>query len=840
MRFILDLTRRELRSSWRRLLFFFLCIALGVGSVVALRSLVQNLKGAVGGDARALLTADIEISSTNDLSPTELQAIEAAAAQFPIVDARGEAVTAAVMARPVDPSKGKVKFVELKGIDGTFPLVGDFFLSDGTRFDPAILEKDGAVVARIILDDLNIKIGDKIRIGESDLTVKASFDEEPGGSSGFRLGGRVIVDKKTFEEAGIIRNNGRVRRRILLRTTADPTALTKALREALKGTGLNVTNYREQEENLSDQFERTENYLSLAGLLMLVLGGAGIWNVARAFVEQKRRSVAILKCLGAGGDRIVTVYLLQILLLGLLGSLLGVALAQAALLFVRAAYSDVMPAKMTYGVSPFTAIQGILLGVLISLIFSALPLLQIRSIKPSLLLRDANNENLSRFDRTRTIFAFLSISGLVGLAVWQAGSVSVGVIFIVGLTVTGLILYGASALLTAVLRRLRPSGNFSLSQSVNSLYRPGNQTRVILLAVGLGVFVVTGVRMMQNDLVKEFDISRNEKLPSMFFVDIRPGQIDEFEKILRTKAGEAAETIPTVRARISHVNGEPVNYQNREVRQRQGQIGREFTVTYRPELQSNESVIAGKWWPDDTTDPQVSVEKDIAETLNVKAGDSITFAVSGRPITARVANIRKIDIRNTRSAFLFVFRPGTLDEAPKSYAASVLKHLPSTERQHLQRELVDKFPNVQIFDIDDIMATVQRLVKNFVIAISFVGSFVMLTGILMLIGSVALTKSQRIYENAVLKTLGAKRRTLFFILIGEYGILGLIAGVIGAGFAVAMSFAVTRYVMNIEWTFDIVTMIAGISITTATVVMVGLAVSIDVLFRKPLATLRGQ
>lgn len=840
MNFILNLTRREIRSSWRRLMFFFLCIALGVGSVVALRSLIQNLTRAVGTDARALLTADLEVSSTNDFTPAEIEKIESVISGYRSIDGRSEAVTAAVMARSSDPANNAVKFVELKGVDNMFPLVGEFLLADGSPFDPGLMDGGGAIVASILLEDLNVKVGDRLRIGESDLTIRAAFDEEPGGSSGFRLGPRVFVSKSDFEAAGIIRNNGRVRRRILYRTTEDPTPIVRELRNALKGTTVQIASYKEQQENISDQFTRTENYLALTGLLILVLGGVGVWNVARAFVEQKRKTVAVLKCLGAGGGSVIAVYVLQTLSLGLIGSILGAAMAQGALWFVSWEYGDALPERMTYGVPLSTAVSGIILGVAVSLLFSILPLMQIRNIKPKLLLRDENNASLHALDRSKWSIGAVVVVLLLGLAIWQAGSVRAGVFFLGGLTATSLMLFGAASLLLRSLRRLRRAGSFSVSQAVNSLYRPGNQTRVVLLAVGLGTFVVMSVYLTQTNLLREFDFTRNQRLPSLFFVDIQKSQIEQLTRLIADKTGEMPEVIPTVRARITHVNGEALDYQDREIRQQQGQIGREFALTYRDALDRNEKVIDGEWWTGEPDEPQVSVESQMAGRLKVEPGDSITFDISGRRITARVANIRDLDIRNTRTAFVFVFRPGTLDSAPQSYGASVLKHMPATDRQRLQRETLDRFPNVQIFDVDDILAAVRRLVDNVAIAVSFVGLFVTLSGILILIGSTALTRSQRVYENAVLKTLGANRRILLNILLAEYSILGLLAGAIGTAFALILSAVVCRYLIDIRWEFEAVGPIVAIVVTTFIVTAAGVASSLDLLYKKPLSTLRSQ
>ncbi len=841
MNFIFNLTRREIRSSWRRLLFFFLCIAIGVGSVVALRSLIQNLSQSVGGDARALMTADIEVSSTNDFSPSDIQKIEEIINKSNIVEDRNEAITTTAMARPAVADNETLSPVELKGIEPPFPLVGNFRISGGGAFDFKLLENGGTVVSPLLLDDLQLKVGDKIRIGEGEFEIRATFDEEPGGASGFRLGPRVFIEKKAFDSAGITTGGGRIRRRILYRTSDNPTEIVRQLRENLKGTILTVQSYRETQENLGEQFARTENYLSLTGLLILVLGGVGVWNVARVFVEQKRKSVAVLKCLGASGTKIITVYLLQILTLGLVGSLFGVFLAQCFLWFAQYKFNDALPASMSYGVHFSTASQGVLLGVLISLLFSALPLLQVRNIKPRLLLHDAGGEK-SRLDWTKTIFGAVSVVGLLSLSAWQAGSWQVGAFFLVGLGATSAVLYLSAIGLTLILRKFRQFGSFSVRQAINSLYRPGNQTRIILLAVGLGAFVVMAVQSLQTNLVREFDFTRNQTLPSLFIVEVQKSQVDELRRILEEKTGEPAQTLPTIRARIAFVNGQPIDFSNRETRQQRGQIGREFAVTYRPNLDSNETVIAGNWWTDGKISavPEVSVEEEMAARLGVKIGDSITFDISGRQVTVRVGNVRKIDLRNTRTVFIFVFAPGVLENAPQTFAANVLKKLPETERQRLQRNIIDTFPNVQIFDVADIVAAIQKLVDNFVLAISFVGSFVILSGILILVGSIALTKSQRIYENAVLKTLGAKRLTLATILFAEYGLLGLLAGIIGAGFAVLLSFAVSKYIFDISWEFALNQTLLGILITAFLVTIVGAIASFDVLFRKPLATLRSQ
>ncbi|KXK05295.1 MAG: putative ABC-type transport system involved in lysophospholipase L1 biosynthesis [Acidobacteria bacterium OLB17] len=839
MSFVLTLTARELPSSSRRLLVSFLAIAIGVGSVVALRSLIKNLKAVVATDVRALLTADIDISSTNELSPAVLQKIESEIAAFGIVNGQSETMTAQVMARPSDPGKQAVKFVDLRGVTDSFPLVGEFRLADGTGFRPSLLANKGAVISQLTAEDLGVGVGEKIKIGENEFTINGIFAEEPGGTSGMRFAGRVYLERSAFDATGLAQT-ARVRRHLLFRTSGDPTALAAALRKALEGDAVTVASYREQQENLGEQFTRMEDHLALTGLLILVLGGIGIWNVARAFVEQKRKTIAILKCLGASGKRVIGVYLLQILALGLVGSLFGTLLAQGALYVVKWAFSESLPEKISASVPLETAFQGIFLGLAVSLLFSALPLVQIRTIRPKVLLHDANNQSINRLDRSKWAIGAAMIAGLLFLAVWQAGSFKVGAYFLVGLAAAAAVLYAAAGTLTYFLRKARRAPWFALRQAINSLHRPGNQTRVVLLTVGLGAFVVLGVQMIAGNLLNEFDLSERNKLPSLFFVDIQRSQVDEIAAMIESRTAEKPEIVAITRARLAYVNGEPIDWSDRDVRRQSGQIGREFAITSRKELEPNERVIDGRWWPERTDEPQVSVEQNMARRLKVTAGDSVTFEISGRPITARVANIRDVDLKQARTAFVFVFRPGTLETAPQTFAASILKHTPSLIRQKLLRAAVEAFPNVQVIDVDDVLTAVRKLIANFVLAISVIGGFVTLSGVMILIGSIALTKSQRVYEHSILKALGAGRRQLALMLFAEYAVVGSLAGLLGAVFAALMSWVVCRYLMDIGWRFDPFVFAVGVLATAALVSIVGVAASFDVLFQRPLATLRSQ
>ena len=742
-------------------------------------------------------------------------------ARPPLVLARAETVEAPTMLRPADESKEGALMVELKGIEKPFPLYGEFRLADGRAFDYSLVESDGAVVAPLLLERLRLSVGDRVKIGEKYFEIRGVTRDEPGSGSGFRLGPRVFVERKSLEAAGLTGFGSRARRKILFKTSEDGAGeLVRLLRAELGNNIYGVRSYKDSQESLGEQFARAENYLSLTGLVVLVLGGIGVSSVTRVFVEQRKKSIAILKCVGATGSRLTAAYLAQVILLGVAGSLLGVLLARAALLFVQSRFAESLPRNLSYDLQAGAAAQGLGLGLLISVLFAALPLLRIRRIKPNMLLRES---------------AVCVLAGVALLASWQAGSVRVGLFFLGGLGAAAGLLYAAAWALVFLLKRARAFGPFTVRQAVNSMHRPGNQTRVILLAVGLGAFLVIAVQLLQANLLEELDVTSRGSLPSMYLIDVQKDQVEGVRELVGRETSLRVELIPTVRVRIVQVNGREVDTEARETRR----LGREFVTTYRPRLEANETIVAGEFWDETpSAEAQVSIEEGFRGTAGMDVGGTITFDIQGRKIPARVTSVRRVDWRNSRTGFIFLFRPGALDNAPQTFVGALDGLTDATRRARFERALVDRFPNVSVIDVADIVQSVGRILSNITLAVSFIGGFVLLSGTLILVGSIAMTKFQRVYEAAVLKTLGARRRTLLGILLAEYALLGLVAGLVGAAAATALSYAVSRYVFEIAWSFMPVIGVAGIFLTVLLVCLVGALSSLDVLTRKPLAILR--
>jgi putative ABC transport system permease protein len=838
------MARREIRASWRRLLFFFLCIGIGVGSIIALRSIIQNASHSVAGEARQLLTADVQVDSTRQWKPESLAAIERVA-RPPLVLARTETIEANTMVRPADSSNEGTMMIELKGIEPSFPLYGDFKLAGDRPFDYNLLADGGAVVAPLLLERLKLRTGDRIKIGESVFEIRGTIEQEPGSGGGFRLGPRVFIARSAVDATGLVGFGSRARRRILLKVQERALdSVVQSLRSELKGQLVTVNSYKDAQQNLSEQFARTENYLSLVGLIVLVLGGIGVSSVTRVFIEQKRASIAVLKCIGGTGKQILAAYLAQVLVLGLAGSLLGVALAGGALLLAGQYFAQSLPPNMSYKLSQGSVIQGMGLGMLISVLFSALPLLRIRHIKPNMLLRADEGEKSGQRrkpDMVRLITGALVILGLMFLSSWQAGSLRVGIFFLGGLAATTAALYLTALLLVWLIRRARPVGSFAVRQAISSLYRPGNQTRVIVMAVGLGAFVVMSIHSLQTNLLDEIDLAKRTNLPNMFLIDIQPDQKQGVENLIEQATGVRPELIPTVRARIFAINGREVDLEQREMRQERGRLGREYVVTYRPRLEANETIVAGNFWDtQSSSEPEVSIEEGMRGLAGLDVGSTITFDIVGRKIEARVTSIRRVDWRNSRTGFMVLFRPGALESAPQMLIAPINGPVGQQERARFQRALLDKYPNISVIDVAEVVSTVSRILNNVTLAVSFLGGFVLLCGVLILVGSIAMTKFQRVYEVAVLKTLGAKRKVMLVILFVEYGLLGLVAGLVGALSSVALSYAVTRFIFEIPWRFSPAISFAGIALTVLLVTAVGVISSLNVLTQKPLAILRAQ
>ena len=843
MMFVLRMAMRETRASWRRLLFFFLCIAVGVAAIVTLRSVIQSVRGVFGREAKTLIAADVLISTNADWTSEARQTIDRRLAEFGALD-RTESVETPTMSRPAD-GRAVARMVELRAVQRQFPLYGTVGLQDGRTYSYSLLQHHGVLVRPELLTALGMRVGDQLAIGRAVFTIRGVVTNEPGRRvSGFSLGPRVLIDYEDLASTALLGVGSRARRIVLVRLDEGSIQpLVRALRSDFREQFVSARSYRSNDDEVGRDFDRAENYLSLVGLVIVILGGIAISSVTRVFIAQKIRSIAVLKCVGARSNQIMVVYVLQVLALGLAGSFLGVLLARGTLAAIPLALgaSTSILGEVDYGLSWSAAAQGVAVGILVSLLFSVVPLMQVRNVRPSLLLRDETTVNPRDWNRMAVI-VLVSLA-LVGVASWQAASFRVGVVVCGGLAALAFVLQVTGRLLVALIAPLGKSQSFALRHAVLHLSRPGNQTRMILFAVGLGAFFVVGVRSLQASLLQEFSVEVAKDAPDMFLLDIQPGQADAVRAFLADPANLAshAQLMPVLRARVTGVSGRETNLETFDDVRARGSLAREYTITYRDHLEPNERITAGAFWTGASTDPEVSVEKGIHDRFAINVGDVMRFDILGRVISARVSSIRDVDFRDARSGgFMFVFRPGSLGEAPQTFVAPLKGPDDPAVRARFQHDLVERFPNVSVIDFHEILETVRDIMGKVTLAITVVGGLVLFSGALILVGAVAMTKFQRVYEAAVFKTLGANTRTIAKMLLFEYGVLGSLAGIVGSLGAVGLTWGVSRYALEIPWRIFAGEHVGGVALTAALVAAIGVLSSLDVLRHKPLATLRAE
>jgi len=861
MSFVLRMSVREFRASWRRLLFFFLCVAVGVGAIVALRSVIQSLRQGLMREARTMIASDVIVQTNRAWTPEVLGRVDAILADAPII-AQTESIETPTMVR-AEQGTAVARMVELRAVEAAFPFYGTLALADGRGYTHDLLAGRGALVGPELLVQLGMQVGDRLMIGGQPFTIRGVIAQEPGRRIGaFSFGARVIIDLADLRQTGLLGFGSRASYQRLLKVREDGVdRLTRRLRQELRGNFVSARSYASLEDDIGDDLVRAENYLSLVGFVIVVLGGIGVWSVTRVFVRQKIKSVAILKCLGATTVQVLATYVVQVALLGLAGSLTGVLMAEAAMRMIPASLSASF-GGVAYGLTASAIAQGVAVGLLVSLLFALVPLLEVRRVKPLLLLRGSDGAQppgarpagwgvrsfVARTDWVQVATGILVTAGLVAVASWQAASVRAGFLVSGGFAAVASVLYGAAWLLVRAARPLARAPWFPLRHAVLSLGRPGNQTRVILLSVGLGCFFVLAVRTLQQNLVSEAVIDVRQGSADLFLIDIQPDQADGIRAMLdaRQEGATAARLVPTLRARVTGVRGRDVNLESYADVRGRGALAREYTVTYRPALEQNEEVTSGHFWPAQTpvatgTEQEVSIEQSIHERFGINVGDWMRFDVAGRTFEARVTSVRRVRWEDSRSGgFMFVFRPGALAQAPHTFVGFVRGPAAADARARLQFDLVSRYPNVSAIDARDVIARVQAVVDNVVLAISIVGGIALASGVLILVGAVAMTKFQRVYEAAVLRTLGASTRLLTTMVALEYSALGLLAGLIGALGAMALSWAVTRYLLDIAWKPEPVLLLSGALLTMALVAAVGVLASAEVLRQKPLGALRAE
>ncbi|MEO8482515.1 MAG: FtsX-like permease family protein [Acidobacteriota bacterium] len=847
--FVLRMAWRETRTSWGRLVFFFLCVGLGVASIVVLRSVVQEVRRTLTREARALIAADVIVQSNREASGASAARLADVLASPDVAGSTEVVETQTMAAAPDGHGNGAVKLVELRGVEAEFPYYGQLELEGGQAYSHRLLEGHGALVQPELLIALDLSVGDSLRLAGQTFRIAGAIARDRIQRQGIALGPRVYIDLADLKTTSLLGFGGRATYQQLLRVP-DPkrtAAVSDRLRAAVKGEPMRVRSWQTMEDRIGENLTTAENYLSLVGFAVVVLGGLGVWSVTRVIVQQKVRSVAVLRCLGASGPSALAISLLQVLALAAGGCVLGLAMASAVLAAIPARVLE--PLGVTSVSTTWSAAwQGVAVGLLVSLLFALVPLLEIRNVKPLFLLRPHSAPTARQRDWRSAMAGLATGLALALVAMWQANSIRGGAYVSVAFALIAGVLYVSSVLLVRVTRPLVHASSVAVRHATINLARPGNQTRVILMSVGLGCFFIVGVRAMQTLLVEELTTQVGRSSPDFVLIDIQRDQIEGIRKTVEPYLRAPIRITPLVRGRVTAVAGTRLQLANPDAVREQRGLGREFGLTFRNDLESNERITAGTFWSSPLTsapegvDTEVSVEQQLHDETGLSVGDVVQFDLAGIPLQARVTSIRRVAWDEAQNGgFVFVLRPApAVDRAAQNYVGFIQVRDDPRGRGTLQRDLVRVAPNVSVIDVRDVIASIRDVVANVTLAVTVVGIVTLVGGVLILVGAVAMTKFQRVYEAAIYRTLGASTRLVATMLATEYGLLGLLAGVLGSSGGILLSWVLCRYLFHIEWHLTPGLLAGGVVLTALTVSLIGVLASLDVLVRKPMASLRNE
>jgi putative ABC transport system permease protein len=864
MRFILKMAWRDSRASRRRLVLFSFSVVLGIAALVAIGSLGTNLQRAIDGQAKELLGADLIITGRQPPSAEAQQYIAGLGGRI----AR-EISFSSMAIFPGAP--GQTRLVNVRGLDGDFPFFGEFVTDPPEAVK--LLRAGGAVavVEETLLRQYNTKVGETVKIGDTEYRVVGALQKIPGESSAISatVAPRVFVPRASLEAAGLGEKNTLMRYRTMLELPASrtPELVETEMRRRFRAERMGYDTVAERKRELGRALENIQGFLTLVGFIALFLGAIGIASAIHVYVQQKITTVAVLRCLGASARQGFAVYLVQGIALGLLGAVLGATLGVAVQFSLPPFLKDVLPINVEFFIAWPAVIGGMVAGLIICVLFTLLPLLAVRRVSPLVALRSAYAESATGTDPWRIGIGVFIVVAVFVFAIWQTARLRDGIGFAVALIVGFLILAGLARLVSAAARRLGTRrGRWSASrlpyvvrQGIANLHRPNNRTVLLLVSLGLGTFLMLTLFLTRTTLLDEISLVSGKDRPNLLFFDIQDDQLEGFTQLTAAKGAPVLVHAPIVTMRIAAVRGkkveellrtavvetdgpEPEGRGRRDGRIAGWTLRREYRSTYRGQLEGSERVVSGEFTgrvaPGTAIIP-ISVEQGLYTEMGLNLGDEIEWDVQGVPLRTRVTSVRTVEWRRLEPNFFVLFPEGVIEAAPKFHVAAV--RATTTEASAvLQRAVVEAYPSITAIDVALIMQTVDGIFTKVAFVIQFMALFTVVTGIIVLAGAVMTGRFQRIRETVLLRTLGASRRQLVQIQMVEYAILGVLAAVVGGLLAVVANGLLAQFVFRISPSASPVVLLAGVGSVCVVTLATGLLANRGIATHPPLEVLRQE
>jgi putative ABC transport system permease protein len=841
-RFVLATARREARASWRRLALYGACMAFGIAALVALQGVRAAVRHGVDSESRRLLGADLRLTSRTPFD----EAIETRLAEL---EQKADA-PAARMTRfgsmALAPASGRVRLADVHALEGDYPFYGGIE-TDPRGLWPALQgETPLALVDPGLLIQLEAEVGQTLVLGRARFRIGGLVTKAPGSVGMWsNVAPRVFIARRHLAETGLVQKGSLVQHRIYVRVAeAHLDEWLEANTPLLEAKYVDHETTRSYQLDLSRSSASLSRYLALVGLSALLLGGVGVAAGVRVFVREKLSTVAILRSLGARARDVLASYGLLALALGAAAGLAGTTLGAALQLALPSLLQDFLPVEVGFRLEPALLATGFGLGLWVTALFAAGPLLDLARVPPLRALRSDFRSGAASWSGRGALWVALGLS-IVAASIWQAPRAITGVQFAGGLAAALAALAGAAAAMMAVLRRHRPRhAPYWLRQGVANLFRPRNHTLSTTLAIGFGLFLVSTLHALQHNILAQIAIESGPDRPNLVLFDVQRDQREALDRFLAAREVPVMERTPLVSARIAELEGwsaagaPPDEALDRDLR---WALRHEYRLTYAAALRPTETVVAGDWWGSEplktgATVP-VSLEAELAETLDVGLGDPIVWDVQGVRIETVVGSLREVDWDRMATNFFAVFPPGVLEDAPQSLVL-LLRLVDPAERAALQRDLAGRFPNISALDATLILRALDAVLDKIGFAVRLMAALTLATGLMILVAAAATLRHERTREALLLRTLGASSRTLRRIIATECFALGALASGVGSGLAIVAAWALARFLFELPFSapWRDLGLLAGCALAITT--LLGWTHGRPALSKSPLAGLR--
>lgn len=796
---------REFRYGLRGFWIFIACIALGVAVITAVGALNDGLRAGLTHQSKEILGGDVVLSRPH---------ARITAAERRYLDGQGrvsERATLRTMARQV--AGDDQTLVELKAVDQNYPMVGAVALKDGKSFADDFVGSGGLAVDPILLNRLNLKIGDRVRLGEAEVTIVASIEKEPDGlTDRLTYGPRVLLSLDTLSKTKLVQPGTLVRWRYALDLSganADNADGLETFRDqlsaALPESGFVVVDRRDPSPRVTRTLDRLRQFLVLLGLTALMVGGVGVANAVSTFIDRRRKVIATMKSVGATGGQVFTVFVMQIAAIALIGIAIGLVVGYAVPLVLVQLFAGDLPITARLEPTFATVLTATTYGLLVAMLFAIWPLARAGDIRPTVLFRDKVSDETSRPRGSAILATCLIGLALVGFALFMSDARHIVLYFVVGVSVVFVVFLGLGHLVTR-LARAAPRGRLpELALAIGNLGAPGGMTRAVVLSLGLGLSLLVSVALVDSSLIKEMTGRLPDDAPNYFVLDIVKDDLQPFQDLVSMTASNATiRSAPMLRGRVVKLKGVAVE-DLKAPPEAEWVLRGDRGLSFSSSVPAGSKVVKGTWWPEDYSgEPLVSFEVDLAKGLGVDVGDTVTVNVLGRNLTARIANLREVQWESLELNFVMVFAPSALRAAPHAMLATVTLPKDASLEQEavLSRAIGKAFPNQTVIRVKDAINAFNEVFSKVMTAIRMAGSVTLLAGALVLAGAFATAQRRRSLEAVILKTLGATRRRILTIHVTEYLVLAAVTAIVAILLGSIAAWLVLTLVLKVNFAFS--------------------------------------